>query len=95
MDRKVWQDHLIMCSKLIVEQAKLYTTSSGETHGGSSENGMVTLKNGLVRPKNRLVKPIAGRNGFDDSDSGEYHTTCTFNVNVQRARLSDNEPLSY
>ena len=25
MDRGMWQDHLIMCSKLIVEHAKLYT----------------------------------------------------------------------
>jgi len=25
MDRRLWQDHLIMCSKLIVARAKLYT----------------------------------------------------------------------
>ena len=34
MDRRLWQDHLIVCSKLIVAQAKLYT--GGMTGGGCS-----------------------------------------------------------
>ena len=32
MDRRLWQDHLIVCSKLIVARAKLYT--KGMTAGG-------------------------------------------------------------
>lgn len=29
MDRRLWQEHLVMCSRLIVKQAKLYSTHFG------------------------------------------------------------------
>jgi len=29
MDRRVWQEHLILCSKLMVRHARLYSTHVG------------------------------------------------------------------
>ena len=65
MDRKVWQDHLILCSKLIVQQAKMYTGSSAKTSNGFTHSHLLQQRSGFVTP-------IAGRTEDEvDCDSGK------------------------
>ncbi len=61
MDRKVWQDHLIMCSRLFVEHTKIFITRNSPSSAGSTS----TASSSPI-----VSSPMAGED--DDDDDFDY-----------------------